>query len=227
MAGELRPLVRGPLSKRWKREETAEGAVVYRSERAVAAYAGLGSERAAIAAEAALRFGPVCAIVSAGWAGGLHDAMAPGGVWRVSEVVDSATGEVFEASDRGGSKMPGVVLVTANAVTTVVDKLRLREKYCADLVDMEASAVARLARRKGIPFAAIKAVSDGHDFDLPGMERFSTADGQFRQASFAAYAALRPALWKPVARLARDSGLAARNLGRELERYLGEAHRFA
>src|SRR5208282_4828359 len=107
-------------------------------------------------------------------------------------------------------------------VTSAEDKQRMRKMYSADLVDMEASAVAEVARRNKIPFSAIKAVSDGHDFDLPGMEKFTTADGQFRQVSFAAYAALRPMLWKPVARLAKDSGVAARNLSRELERYPGD-----
>jgi adenosylhomocysteine nucleosidase len=217
MAGELRPLVRG-----WKREETAEGVTIYSCDEAVAAFAGLGPQRARLATAGVLRSGAISRIISAGWAGGLHAAMVPGGVWRVSKIVNPVTGEVMETSESGGLNGSGAVLVTANVVTTVEDKHRLRKMYSADLVDMEASAVAEAARRKKIPFSAIKGVSDGYDFDLPGMEKFTTADGQFRQVSFAAYAALRPMLWKPVARLAKDSGLAARNLSRELERYLVE-----
>jgi adenosylhomocysteine nucleosidase len=140
----------------------------------------------------------------------------------VSEIVNPATGEVMETSESHGLNGDGAVLVTTNVVTTVEDKHRLREMYSADLVDMEASTVAEAARRSKIPFSAIKGVSDGYDFDLPGMERFTTADGQFRQVRFAAYAALRPILWRPVARLAKDSGIAARKLSRELERYLAE-----
>jgi adenosylhomocysteine nucleosidase len=222
MAGELRPLVKG-----WKREETPEGVTVYTSDEAVATYAGLGSHRARLATEAALRLGPTSRVISAGWAGGLHAEMVPGGVWRVSEIVDPISGEVVETSEANGVKAVGAVLVTTDVVTTVKDKLKLRILYSADLVDMEASAVAEVARRHRISFSAIKAVSDGYDFDLPGMERFTTEDGQFRQVSFAAYAALRPILWKPVARLAKDSSLAARNLGRELERYLAEESKFA
>jgi adenosylhomocysteine nucleosidase len=217
MAGELRPLVRG-----WKREETPEGVTIYTCDEAVAAFAGLGSQRARLATAAVLRLGPIRRIISAGWAGGLHAAMVPGGVWRVSEIVNPVTGEVMETSESHGLNGDGAVLVTTNIVTTVEDKHRLRKMYSADLVDMEASAVAEAARRNKIPFSAIKGVSDGYDFDLPGMERFTTADGQFRQVRFAAYAALRPILWKPVGRLARDSGVAARKLGRELERYLAD-----
>ena len=114
------------------------------------------------------------------------------------------------------------MLVTTDHVASAEDKRRVSEMYSADLVDMEAAAVAAVARVRGIPFSAIKAVSDGHDFDLPGLGQFTTAEGGFRQRTFAAYVALRPVLWKPVARLARDSGRAARNLGRELERWLAE-----
>ncbi len=217
MAGELRPLVKG-----WKLESDADGVTVYGSERAVAVFAGLGRERAKLATAAALGFGPIHRIVSAGWAGGLHAGMIPGGVWRVRTVVDAVTGTVFEAQGLGGTKELGSVLVTTDHVASAEDKRRVSEMYSADLVDMEAAAVAAAARVRGIPFSAIKAVSDGHDFDLPGLGQFTTAEGGFRQRTFAAYVALRPVLWKPVARLARDSGTAARNLGRELERWLAE-----
>jgi adenosylhomocysteine nucleosidase len=217
MAREIRPLVRG-----WKREITPEGVTIYTCDRAIALYAGLGEQRAWLATTAALRLGPIRRIISAGWAGGLHEGIVPGGVWRVREVVNSATGEVLETTPANGIKTVGVVLVTANTVTSAADKRRMRKMYSADLVDMEASAVAEVARINRIPFSAIKAVSDAHDFDLPRMERFTTADGQFRHATFATYVALRPIWWKPVARLARDSGRAARNLASELERYLSE-----
>ncbi len=217
MAGELRPLVKG-----WKLESDDEGVTVYSTEKAVAVFGGLGGERAKFATAAALRFGPIHRIVSAGWAGGLHAGMTPGGVWRVRTVVDAATGAIFEAQGLGGTKELGSVLVTTDHVASAEDKRRVSEMYSADLVDMEAAAVAAAARIKEIPFSAIKAVSDGHDLDLPELGKFTTPDGGFRQRTFAAYVALRPVLWKPVIRLARDSGTAARNLGRELERWLSD-----
>jgi len=48
-------------------------------------------------------------------------------------------------------------------------------------------------------------ISDEFDFDFPSMERFVDPAGQFSEARFALYAALRPWLWARVARLARNS----------------------
>jgi hypothetical protein len=114
------------------------------------------------------------------------------------------------------------VLVTTDHVASAEDKRRLRRAYSGDLVDMEAAAVAQFARRSGIAFSAIKAISDGFDLDLPCLGKFTTSEGQFRQGGFAAYVALRPGLWKPVIRLARDSSTAARNLSIAVEQYLAE-----
>lgn len=217
MAAELRPLVKG-----WKQESAGEGITVFSSERAIAVFAGIGAQRARLATTAALRFGPIHRIVSAGWAGGLHAGTVPGGVWRVRAIVDAATGSVLKTVPLQGKRELGAVLVTIDRVASAEDKRRMRGVYSADLVDMEGAVVAELAREWQIPFTAIKAVSDGPEFDLPGMERFTDPQGRFHQAAFAAYVALRPVFWGPVVRLARDSGRAARNLGWELERYLVE-----
>jgi adenosylhomocysteine nucleosidase len=215
MEREIRPLVRG-----WKLKLREAGVVVYSSEDAVAAFAGIGARRATLAAEAALSFGPVHQVVSVGWAGGLHAELQTGVVQHISVVIDGATGEAFATEVFDRSRNEPTILVSSESVASVEEKRRLREMFRADLVDMEAAAVARVARASGIQFGAIKAVSDEHDFELAGMEQFSTPDGQFREGDFAAYVALRPIFWKPVVRLAKSSAKAARNLCGELERYL-------
>ena len=82
---------------------------------------------------------------------------------------------------------------------------------------MEAAAVARIARAQDLPFSAIKAISDAHDFELPDLDKFSTPDGQFREAAFGMHLALHPGLWKSVAALAKGSKLAAHNLRQAVE----------
>jgi adenosylhomocysteine nucleosidase len=215
MAREIRPLVRS-----WKREPSQSGIAVFSSPYAVAVFAGMGRRRAELAAQAALEFTPVHQFISAGWAGGLHAGLAPGAVKFAECVIDAATGEKFVGAPADAPGESAAVLVTSDHVVSPEEKRGLRAAYAADIVDMEAATVARIARAEGVPFVAIKGVSDAHDFDLPGMENFATEEGQFREGAFAIHAAFRPGLWKPVHWMARNSGLAARNLCAELERYL-------
>ena len=157
--------------------------------------------------------GAASKMVSVGWAGGLHESMTTGRVLCICKVIDAASGEVVQTSSANGTQCgsdTNAVLMTVDQVVSFAQKRLLRQKYSADLVDMEASAVARVAMEKGIPFAAIKAVSDEYDFDLPGMERFIAPNGQFRERSFIAYVALRPGLWKLVVKMAEPVPLPRR-----------------
>jgi hypothetical protein len=72
-------------------------------------------------------------------------------------------------------------------------------------------------------FVAIKVISDESSFLMPPMERFIRSDGTFRSGSFALYAALRPWLWGPVLRLARNSAKASYRLCEFLSKNAGDA----
>ncbi len=234
MARELLPLVKG-----WKLESRAGGVTVYSSANAIAAFAGMGGRRAALAVNAALSLGAVHRIVSAGLAGGLHPGMRAGAIPPIAQVIDAATGELLlvdadfpepKTQPKTGPVRPGgVILVTAGTIASAEAKSSLRARYSADLVDMEAMIVGRAARSRDIPFSAIKAVSDEYDFNLPELELFATVEGQFREAAFARYVAIRPRLWNPVLRLRHNATLAVTNLCAGLERCLeqDEQHRQA
>jgi adenosylhomocysteine nucleosidase len=129
--------------------------------------------------------------------------------------VDAMTGERFEDSQYRE------VLVTGGSVASVGEKRRLWESYGASAVDMEAAAVARIARGHGLGFRAIKAISDEADFELQGLEGFATKDGQFREAAFALHAAVRPWIWGGVVRLGRNSEIALKALTEALRGELG------
>lgn len=214
----------GALVKGWQRHELAGHVTVYTNGNAVVACAGMGGARAALAVEAAMAAMPVTALISAGLAGACDPTLRAGEIVRSSVVIDSRTGERFHGGERdddltgerdgGRSCGPesGLVLVTADAVAGVREKARLFASYNAAAVDMEAAAVARLARAHGLPFRAIKAISDEADFEMEGISRFATADGQFREAAFALHTALRPRQWGKAIALARNSGAAIRAL---------------
>ncbi len=207
----------------WTRGATdVPGVECFVSERAVVAYGGMGAGRAVRAVEAALQLGPAPRVlVSAGWAGACDRARGVGTTVQAEVVIDARTGERFfpDVGPRVGSS--GAV-VTVAVPADIQEKQRLRASYGAAAVEMEAAAVARVARAREIPFAAIKAISDGADFEMPEMSGFVTQDGRMREAAFGLHVALRPALWRPVMEMARGSKLAAENLRAALMQWMDE-----
>ena len=192
------------LVKGWECRELQGRISVYTNGRAVVACAGMGEARAALAVQAAMDAMPVTVLISAGLVGGCDPALRVGEIVRAGVVIDGRTGERFASSGAGLTQ----VLVTEEAIASVAEKARVRASFGAAAVDMEAAAVARIARARGLEFKAIKAVSDEADFEVGDLVRFATADGQFREGAFALHAALRPALWGKVIALGRNSGKA-------------------
>ncbi len=190
------------LVKRWERRELPGGVVVYTDGHAVVACAGMGAERAALAVEAARAAMPITELISVGLAGACDPALHAGEIVRAGVVIDGRTGERFD------SAVLNQVVVTSDAIASVGEKSRLYATYGAAAVDMEAAAVARLAQGHGLKFKTITAISDEADFEVGDLSRFTTTDGQFREAAFALYAAVRPALWGKVISLGRNSGKA-------------------
>jgi adenosylhomocysteine nucleosidase len=206
---EVKPLVRG-----WNEQRLPGKIVVYSNDFAVVACAGMGAERATLAVEAALSVRPATVLISAGLAGACDPALRVGDIVRAGLVVDSRTGERF-----GEAQLPQV-LVSVPGIASVWEKERLYASYRASAVDMEAAAVARAAQMRGLSFQVIKAISDDVAFELKELARFGTKDGQFREAAFAAHAAVRPHLWRKLFQLAGNGNRAIAALTAELESQL-------
>jgi len=213
---EIASMVRG-----WQRdiEAAARHIHVYWKDDAIVACAGMGVHRASLAVEAALKIGPPSELISVGWAGACDDRFSVGDVIFPKIVIDAKTGERFFVGDPASTEAQDI-LVTVASPAGATEKQRLGISYCASAVDMEAAAVGRIARARELPFYAIKAISDAADFELPGMERFATDDGQFREAAFGFHVAIRPKLWSPVITMAKGSKLAAERLQAEIEGHI-------
>lgn len=210
MRRELGPLLRG--ATRCERD----GIELYELPSALVAIGGIGRSAGTRAAELAVREASPKILLSAGLAGALTPSLKPGQVVRAREVIDEATGDRYEAM--GGE----AVLVSALRVAGVKAKQRLAVSYSASVVDMEGAAVARIAKQYGIPFAAVKAISDELGFPMPPVSGFVTPGGRLRAAAFAAYVAVRPKWWLPTIRLALNSRQASRNLAAALEHLIHE-----
>ena len=204
MPGELKPLVQG-----WKQLRASHGEAAWQgtidSTVCIAVCAGMGKQAAERACGIAAEDAPLNALVSVGWAGALSCGMQPGSAYVMNEVVDAATGEEFATSSPPRERnAPPLKLVTVDHVAHAEEKRRLGTQYQAVLVDMEAATVARLARRQGIAFYCLKAVSDVAGEILPDFSRYTDNQGQLQLAALLAHVAIRPRYWPGLARMGKN-----------------------
>jgi len=201
---EVRPLV-----KTWRvseREHDGRRFRFFENGETVLVCGGVGSIAARRAAEALIALFHPNVVYSAGFAGALDPTLKVAAVLRPSRVIN--------ASDASSAHLGGGngTLVSFGSVASPEQKVKLRDSFGAQAVDMEAAAVARAAEARGVTFGVVKVVSDEIDFEFPAMERFVDAEGRFSEARFAMFAAIRPWLWPRVIRLARNSNRASRAL---------------
>jgi adenosylhomocysteine nucleosidase len=193
-----------------------DGVWLYRMPHAVVVAAGMGERRVTLGVQAALAQGDVAMLVSVGLAGACTAQLRPGSVAEAGVVIDARTGERYATASADGA-----VLVSTQAIASVREKARLASTYGAAIVDMEAATVARLAAAHGVPFRAIKAVSDAHDFEIDSLGRFADERGQFRTAAFALHTALRPGIWGKTMELGGNSSRALTALTETLRALAG------
>lgn len=217
MEREAAPLVRG-----WRRTTVTDSSrsfVVLENEEQVVVISGVGRKNAERAARAAVtRYAPGT-LISIGLAGALIRSLKAGSVVTPNVVVDAADGSEYRCAFAGGS-IGGGILVTADAIASAEVKQKLVEQFHALVVDMEAAAVARVAREAQAGFRCVKAISDEADFVMPPLARFVGPDGRFQSGKFAAWTALRPWHWARIVALGRNSRRATRALSRWLENNL-------
>ncbi|MGE0406047.1 MAG: nucleoside phosphorylase [Candidatus Korobacteraceae bacterium] len=199
MQREIYPLVRG-----WQRVGLKNGRG-WGFENLMVVCGGVGAGPAERATEEAVAAFQPKLLVSAGFAGALQAELRVPELVVAGSIVDAVSGETFSTADASARK----VLLTTDSIAGPDSKRELALRFGACAVDMEAASVARVARRHGLGFRAIKVISDGVDCALPPFSRFLTADGEFRTRSFAFFLAARPWLWPAIARLGRDSAVAA------------------
>lgn len=210
---ELRPLV-----KQWPattvRHEGREF-TFYESDYAIAVCSGIGPESARAAAEAIIAQHSPDLLISAGVAGSLVPELHVGETIFPTTVVDTQDGSRHETAIHdaplGKTPLARTVLASYPEIAGAAQKQQLAKSYGAHAVDMEAAAVAHAAQVHGLPFLAIKAISDELDFELPDVSQF-VRSGQFQTRPFLLHIAIRPWLWLRVFHLARNTRIASENL---------------
>jgi adenosylhomocysteine nucleosidase len=205
-----------PLVKHWQvASRTYDGREFkfFEKDKKVVICAGIGGEAGRRATEAVIHLDEPTLLVSVGFAGALNPELKVGNILVPSAVVDANDGSRFETGSGSG------VVLSFPLIAGAAQKAKLAKAYGADAVDMEGAAVGRGAQTHGIPFMAVKSISDELGFELPPMQRFVDSSGQFRSLAFAAFVCVRPWLWNKTLRLYRNCAEASNSLCKWLEEH--------
>ena len=190
------------------------------------AVTGIGEQRARDGAEALIARTAPYALLITGFCGGLAHGMANGdlvcatgclgmgrnGALRPARpLLEAALGALH-----GGAHTvhDGLLLTVDRPLQTPCAKAEKRREWPGAIaVDMETYGAAEAAEAAGVPWLAIRCVTDGPDDRLPpGLDRI-TADGHPDAAAIAVAAALRPRSLLRLAATARAASMAALTLG--------------
>lgn len=133
------------------------------------AEAGGGTPAGAEAAAERLVAQGATALVSFGLAGGLDPGLIAGAIVIPAEVMEHGQRyrTTYALCAQFGGQMPVRALATDSILATPESKVQAHYDTYSVIVDMESGAVARVAARHGLPFAAVRAVCDPAGFALP------------------------------------------------------------
>ncbi len=201
----------------------AVGSVVELSGSVVVAVGGLGAIAAARAASSLVDTGAT-ALMSWGTAGGLDPRLAAGALLLPREVIDSSTGERYLIDSAWHGRLQrglagvspvgaGGMMTVAAPLANVSDKRKAFARNPVDGVDMESSAIAAVARARGLPFAVVRAVIDAAGHGLPEAVQVALDhNGELRPKAIASALLRRPQDLLGMLRVARHFARAEASL---------------
>ncbi len=204
LKAEAQVLVKRPM---------AVGEVLHLPEGILVKLSGIGGRPARVASEILLEKGAT-ALLSWGSAGGLLPALSPGSLILPQKVlssdhesfsVDTQWHERLYARLSGHTDLhTGPLIQSPTVVRSPEEKIALFNQYGVIAVDMESAAVAHVALLAGVPFMAIRAVSDPVCVSIPP-SAMTTMDerGRFRLVRLLQRIFRHPQELLPLVRLAR------------------------
>ena len=127
-------------------------------------------------------------LISVGFCGGLQPALGVCDIFVATEVVGVAPA-LAPSSSRPFKT--GKLLSIDRVVSTAAEKAALSKN--ADAVEMEAAAVADRAKRRNVPFYAVRVVTDTFEESFPlDFNALRSSDGRFSRARILAAAFRKP-----------------------------------
>jgi len=165
-------------------------------------------------------------LLSFGVSGAITDALGPGDIALARAIIMSdgvrlATSPEMQLPLRETAASAGLVLRhvdmadAGSVISSAEDKRALGRLTGAHAVDMESGAVAHVARERGVPFGALRAISDGVDHTLPHAALGAVGPGgDIRVMTTILRLILRPQDLPAMLRLAAGSSKGFGSLGR-------------
>jgi len=181
---------------------------------------GGGSAAGATAAVAHAVAEGASALLSFGLSGGLDPAARPGLLLLPRSVLCDGS---WHAPDPAllawlGGATPHTLFAGNAPAVTAADKRRLWQETGATALDLETAAVVREAVAHGLPFAALRAICDPAEQDLPPAALAALdATGAIGVARVAWSVARQPGQMPALLRLAADATAARRALTQRLD----------
>jgi nucleoside phosphorylase len=215
MRSELRPVVRAMSGRR----ATLAGSSVYIGAAGptsvTVAMIGVGPDAASRSTEKLLDAAHFDHAVVCGIAGGIAPDIEVGDLMTPAAVEDLRSGRRFTPVPIGGHGQSGTIGTTHELI---LDEGRLAELVQRGVIglDMETAAAAEVCEGRSLPWSVFRVVSDRPQDGLfeHGIMELLESDGTVNVRRAAMYVAARPSRVRPLSRLARDFGGAARRAAR-------------
>ena len=196
----------------------------------VAVVIGIGAGNARARIGKLLESAPDCCI-SSGLAGGLKPGLSAGDVLAARAVCATGSPRLLDSDAqlvatavRCGARAVDLFCTSRTVLVRAQDKAEMG--LAADAVEMESFGVIYEATGRGIPAAAIRAVSDPAGLDLPlDFNRVVDDRGAVRVPLLLGQLARSPQRLPALARFGWESSRAARSLAEFLDRFVGQLSR--
>jgi len=199
----------------------------YRGRPVLLAQTGMGRQRAETSTSAVLARCQVTTVISIGFSGALEGRLEVGDLVLASELmaitgpggneieptIYQANQGLLRAATEALRATPlrvvlGPTVTAPGIITTPAGKQDLSSQTGAIAVDMESYWVAKAVSDRGLPFLALRAISDAQEELLPPLHQILDADGDPSPRRLAAHLIREPGSLVALVRLARNAGQA-------------------
>jgi len=176
----------------------------------IATTTGMGTALATRATERLLGLGEFDRVVVVGIAGGVGPSVGIGDVVIPQVVVDGTTGTPYQPTPIDAPTARGTIVTSDDFI---IDPARLDALIAEGViaVDMETGSVAAACAARGVPWSAVRAISDRAeegDAEMPGLAH---SDGTPNGSAILKYFARHPGRIPYMLKVGRGSVLAAKN----------------